>query len=173
MQWFKLLLLDDQDLPEDVRNSHQIQRARELLQNAGKTATEAVADYLRFLWEHAISKIRETLGRTVLSGTPFRVVITVPAVWNHKAVRKMRQAALDAGILEPRLCSNTTLHFVSEPEAAALATLRDMKVAQFEVCPSFADNHKYVNLCPERRLYCCLRCRRRDGGKCHSQFHRT
>lgn len=142
MQWFKLLLLDDQDLPEDVRTSRQIQRARGLLRNIRKTATEAVADYLRFLWQHTINKIRETLGRTVLSGTPFRVVITVPAVWNHKAVRKMRQAALDAGILEPRLCSDTTLHFVSEPEAAALATLRDMKVAQFEVCPSFTNNHK-------------------------------
>ena len=54
----------------------------------------------------------------------------------------MRQAALDAGILEPRLCSDTTLHFVSEPEAAALATLRDMKAAQFGVCLSFTNNHK-------------------------------
>jgi len=127
IKWFKLLLLDEGDLPADIRNSPQIRHARDLLRQVGKTPTQAVADYLRFLWKHALVNIEQVMTQSVVEGIPFRVVLTVPAIWNHIAIQRMRQAARDAGILDPRLCGETTLHFVSEPEAAALATFEDLK----------------------------------------------
>jgi molecular chaperone DnaK (HSP70) len=129
VKWFKLLLLDDSEMQDSARHSKQIERARILLQKAGKTPIEAVADYLQFLWEHTMAAIKEdpSMGEHVVEGTPFQVVITVPAVWSHNACRKMTKAAAKAGILAPRLCGDTTLSFVSEPEAAALATFQDLK----------------------------------------------
>jgi hypothetical protein len=38
----------------------------------------------------------------------------------------MKQAARASGILDARSCGDTTLCFISEPEAAALATIKDL-----------------------------------------------
>jgi hypothetical protein len=127
LKWFKLLLLDNEDMDETVCDSAQIRKARELLEASGKTAVQVISDYLYFLWSHTIKNIQQDMGDSAVDGTPFRVVITVPAVWNHKAIARMKRAALKSGILDQRLCGETILHFVSEPEAAALATFDDMK----------------------------------------------
>jgi molecular chaperone DnaK (HSP70) len=114
-------------MPADVRNSDFLQTAREKLNAIGKTPQDAVADYLRVLWEHAISSIKRDRGHRAVDGLPFKVVITIPAVWPPYAERKMREAAQRAGILQSRPCGPTTLDLVSEPEAAALATLREFQ----------------------------------------------
>jgi molecular chaperone DnaK (HSP70) len=114
-------------MDERIRHSCQIEKARKLLQASGKSAVEVIADYLHFLWKHALENIEQDMGVEAVDGTPFRVVITVPAVWNHKAIARMKKAALKSGMLDNRLCGETILHFVSEPEAAALATFHDMR----------------------------------------------
>jgi molecular chaperone DnaK (HSP70) len=38
----------------------------------------------------------------------------------------MKQAAKTSGILDARSCGETKLRFISEPEAAALATIKDL-----------------------------------------------
>lgn len=48
-KWFKLCLLDDADCPPHVRNASQLVSSKRLLREAGKTAIEAIADYLRCL----------------------------------------------------------------------------------------------------------------------------
>ncbi|KAJ4401979.1 hypothetical protein N0V85_005403 [Neurospora sp. IMI 360204] len=83
LKWFKLLLLDSGDLPEDVRDSDKLQEARNYLDKYNKTVEEAIA--------------------------------------------VMREAAKTAGILGKRIAGETQLTFVSEPEAAALATLEEME----------------------------------------------
>lgn len=127
VEWFKLLLLDDADMDLKQRRSPQIIKAKQLLQNAGKTPVQAIGDYLRLLWKHAITNIERSFGEAAVEGLPIRVVCTVPAVWTTEAVGKMREAAKDAGIMDYRLAGETTLDFVSEPEAAALATFDDLK----------------------------------------------
>jgi len=127
LKWFKLLLVDEGDLQEDVRKSHQIKRAREMLANHRKTAVEVVADYLRLLWKHVIKTIERERGSNSASRLPFRVVLTVPAIWPHNAQQRMREAASKAGILDPRTCGETTLRLVPEPEAAALASLSEFR----------------------------------------------
>jgi molecular chaperone DnaK (HSP70) len=138
IKWFKLLLLDEVDMSQETRNSPQIQSARALLQRSGKSPQQAVADYLRNLWNHVLTSIEKDMGEIAVESTVFRVVLTVPAVWTTKAVKRMRQAAIDAGILDARLAGETKLHFVSEPEAAALATFDDLKaLPNFKVARFF------------------------------------
>lgn len=139
VKFFKLLLLEDEEMEEAQRNSTQVKRARELLQRAGKTPVQAVADYLGLLWTHAITNISKDFGRAAVNGTPIRVVLTVPAVWTTKAKDRMKKAAKLAGILNPRLAGETILSFVSEPEAAALATFQDLKAR-----PNFQTGDTFV-----------------------------
>ncbi|KAK9438890.1 Heat shock protein Hsp70 [Metarhizium brunneum] len=51
--------------------------------------------------------------------------MTLPAIWPHYAQESMRKAAEKAGFFSKRHAGETILKFVSEPEAAALATIKD------------------------------------------------
>ncbi|KAI2465123.1 hsp70 family chaperone [Annulohypoxylon bovei var. microspora] len=93
IRWFKLLLLREEDLDPEENT---------------KTVVGVIADCLR------ISMVEDLM---------FHVVITVPAIWTGYAHRRIGAAVRKAGILEPRLAGRTTLTFVPEHEAVALATL--------------------------------------------------
>ncbi|KAJ5696743.1 hypothetical protein N7536_007155 [Penicillium majusculum] len=123
VRWFKLLLLRDEDMTEEQRQSEPLLRARKLMRETGKTATDLVADYLRLLWEHTMETIHRFRSKSVISALTFHVVITVPAIWKDYARKAMEEAAKKAGILQARPIGPTTLTFVPEPEAAALVTL--------------------------------------------------
>ncbi|KAJ2992964.1 hypothetical protein NUW58_g1993 [Xylaria curta] len=121
--WFKLLLLLDEDLEEDLRQSDYYIRAKRKLSELDKTPTDIIADYLRALWQHTLNTIHKSRSRIVIGGLGFHVVITVPAIWKDYARTSMREAAAKAGILDARPAGPTTLSFVPEPEAAGLVTL--------------------------------------------------
>lgn len=124
LKWFKLLLVDEADLSQDVRASAYLQEARNQLHHLGMTAVEVIALFLEKVWNHCISKIKVAEGLDTVETSRFHVVITLPAIWPHYARDRMRQAVVRAGILEKRLgVGKTILSFVAEPEAAALATL--------------------------------------------------
>ena len=126
-KWFKLLLIDDKDLPEDVRKSTKIKEARAYLKKHNKTPTAVIAQFLRLLWNHCNQRIIESIGRSLVNYSKFHIVITLPAIWPDYARGRMREAASQAGMLSQRVAGETTLSFISEPEAAALATLSDME----------------------------------------------
>ncbi|KAI5466203.1 hypothetical protein BGZ63DRAFT_348373 [Mariannaea sp. PMI_226] len=98
--WFKLLLLDDADVPPDVSDSTQLDEAQKMRAKINKDP--------------------------LLQECQFHVVITLPAIWPFYAQQRMKKAAELSGILEERSCGKTTLRFISEPEAAALATIQDL-----------------------------------------------
>ncbi|KAI3391752.1 hypothetical protein diail_6846 [Diaporthe ilicicola] len=124
LKWFKLLLVDEDDLPEDVRASAQVQEARTRLHKLGKTPVEVLAMLLEKVWNHCIAKMKAAEGVDTVDTSRFHVVITVPAIWPNYSRDRMRKAVVSAGILRKRVAvGNTTLDFVDEPEAAALATL--------------------------------------------------
>jgi molecular chaperone DnaK (HSP70) len=127
IRWFKLLLLKDEDLQDDIRQSPFLKKAKRKLDELGITPEEAVADYLSLLWDHTLSSMKRVRGASAIEGLPFKVVLTVPAIWKPYAHEKMREAAHAAGILNHRPCGKTTLKLVSEPEAAALATLNEFR----------------------------------------------
>ncbi|KAK8061903.1 hypothetical protein PG994_008269 [Apiospora phragmitis] len=78
---------------------------------------------MRLLWNHILKKLDKIRGRQLVASTPIRVILTVPAIWTENARGRMRYAAVRAGILDDRLGGETTLDFISEPEAAAISVL--------------------------------------------------
>jgi molecular chaperone DnaK (HSP70) len=127
LSWFKLLLAEE-ILPPDVRDSIQLKVTKKVLHRLKKSAEEVTADYLRRLWEYALTDIRRQNPRSI-DGMPFRIVIGVPANWPQDAQNKMRDAAKQAGLLDPRAGGlMTALEFVAEPEAAALAAFHEGNV---------------------------------------------
>ncbi|KAG9257923.1 uncharacterized protein F5Z01DRAFT_692804 [Emericellopsis atlantica] len=126
VRWFKLLLLEDRDVPSEVKDSAQYQLAKSMGDKHKKTATELVALYLGFIWRHSLEAIERSVGATLVQLCKFRVVITLPAIWPAYSQQKMMTAARDSGILAKRQAGETILSFISEPEAAALATLKDL-----------------------------------------------
>ncbi|KAH0537660.1 hypothetical protein FGG08_005573 [Glutinoglossum americanum] len=121
LQWFKLLL--SADAQRDA--GEKVQEAQRILDGLNKLVVDAVADYLKCLWAHTFAILEKRLNRAMLDTLLFRVVLTVPAAWDHRAQDLMREAAERAGIRAPRAPGPTTLQLVAEPEAAALATFSD------------------------------------------------
>ena len=125
IRWFKLLLLREEDLDPELRESEYILRGRKMLRESGKSATDLVGDYLGLLWKHVLETIYEAYDKSVIEAMTFHVVITVPAIWKDYARQEMKEATRKAGILTARPAGPTTLAFADEPEVAALATLRE------------------------------------------------
>ncbi|KAK8110207.1 Heat shock 70 kDa protein 12B [Apiospora kogelbergensis] len=125
VRWFKLLLLKEEDLDPDTRVSEPLLRARKMLKENGKSETDLIADYLHKLWQHVLAVMAQDRGKTIVDELRFHVVITVPAIWKGYARQGMKKAAKQSGILDHRAAGQTTLSFVPEPEAAALATLSE------------------------------------------------
>ncbi|KAF4865017.1 Heat shock 70 kDa protein 12A [Colletotrichum siamense] len=125
LKWFKLLLVDDGDLPISIRESSQIAAARRLVKDANKDPVEVIGCYLRHLWNHAIECIAKSGGTDLVTMCKFHVVITLPAIWPEYAKQRMQRAVENAGMLKERPAGTTTLSFITEPEAAALAMMRD------------------------------------------------
>lgn len=115
VEWFKLLL------SKEAKDGPKVKKTRAVLERLGKTAVDVVADYLRCLWKHAIEVIELALSKVAVDNMTFRVVLTLPANWDHRAQRLTVQAAVQAGITIPRSQGPTFFKTVSEPEAAALA----------------------------------------------------
>ncbi|OJD32667.1 hsp70 family chaperone [Diplodia corticola] len=127
LRWFKLLLVDETDLRHELRDSKYLKRARELMERNRKTPVQVAADYLQCLWAHAEERMEREQGYSAVTSLPFKIVLTVPAIWPEKSKGRMIQAAKMAGLNKKRLAGETTISLVSEPEAAALATLADFR----------------------------------------------
>ena len=119
--WFKLLLSDE----ARQQGCDRISATLSLLKRLGKSPVDVVADYLRCLWTHAVKNIELALVKIAVDNMTFRVVLTLPANWDHNAQELTRQAAVKAGITRPRWRGPTIFKTVSEPEAAALAAWRE------------------------------------------------
>ncbi|CAK7221496.1 hypothetical protein SEUCBS140593_004589 [Sporothrix eucalyptigena] len=128
MKWFKLLLLRDADIQKDILNSPYLQSVRSQASLLGEDGViDLVADFLRHLWQHALREIELQIDTTHLQNLPFKVALTIPAIWPQYARNMMKSAARRAGILQRRDIADTTLILVEEPEAAALSTLLDRR----------------------------------------------
>jgi len=117
-RWFKLLLEPDYGIERVAQQFHEKNEMNKMLVSIQKTAQDVTADYLRFLWSHAEEHFRKHLSSVRKGIDSIKVVITVPAMSSRIAKESTRNAAKAAG-----LPGDVTL--VHEPEAAALAVLRD------------------------------------------------
>ncbi|OQD94825.1 hypothetical protein PENSOL_c023G03038 [Penicillium solitum] len=65
ISWFKLLLLKDEDTPEDIRSSEFFLRAKKKVREEGKTAQDLVIDCLKLLWNHTLEMTLKARGEHV------------------------------------------------------------------------------------------------------------
>ncbi|KAH7228787.1 hypothetical protein BKA60DRAFT_603167 [Fusarium oxysporum] len=121
----KLLLVDEKDLPDHIRRSVQLKTARALMLKANKTSVQILGDYLRQLWRHCRQNIVRAEGRRMMNVSAVHLVVTLPAIWPHYVRSRMTEALGHAGLLEITRAGQTTLTFISEPEAAALTCLKE------------------------------------------------
>ncbi|KAK8072718.1 hypothetical protein PG996_006066 [Apiospora saccharicola] len=134
LQWFKLLLPKEEELPEYLRNSAHLKEAREMLRQLGVDAITVTSAYLyvvKLLWEHSIEAMKSSKGPDFVEEATFQVFFTVPAIWSETARKNVAEAVKKAGILDDRQPSKnrnitpgkTTIKYISEPEAAAICVL--------------------------------------------------
>jgi len=126
--WAKLLLSPLSLSTLNTQEEKVVEATRRHLKEMGKTVVEVIGDYLRFLWSHILERLRVRLTAPVLDNMVLKVVLTVPAIWDHNAQQKMRNAARLAGILDDRACGKTEMSLIAEPAAAALATYYDAEI---------------------------------------------
>lgn len=174
LKWFKVLLEPNHIYAETVE---PVKNSNTLLGEIGKTPQEVAADYLRQIWDYTKEEIRKYQGQDFAVTYALRVILTVPAVWSHAAKENSRQAALAAGMPED-------IELVTEPEAAALATLKDRETEAaalarlkdgsktadsiLKVCASFPvmeDIDKSLRSRTGWGCICGVRCGRRYSGR--------
>lgn len=123
-KWMKILLEEDSKY---VTTVEPVKDSSILLKKINKKPYEVVGDYLRLLWEYTKDDIRK-FHPDYESIFAIRIILTVPAVWSPAAKDKTRKAAKLANMPD-----NITL--LTEPEAAALATLKDKdEESSLKVC---------------------------------------
>ncbi|KAG6006762.1 hypothetical protein E4U21_006747 [Claviceps maximensis] len=115
LRCIKLFLDPVQKLPFYV--SHLDTAAQ--LKRSGKTVLDAVTDYLTQIHGHTMATLTRRYGRSFLATTRVDFVLTCPAVWSDAAKHRTLVAAEGAGMGD-RSC----IQMISEPEAAAVYTLR-------------------------------------------------
>jgi len=132
IEWFKLLLLKETDLPPAIQNSAMLKGTRTAIHRAKKQPAEAAGDFLGKIWQCTLGQIEAQFGRGFVAAAKLQVVVTHPAIWSSKSAKQLREAVKIAGISK----SGTEVNYVAEPEAAALATLMDKDGCGLEVCYS-------------------------------------
>ena len=117
VRWVKILLEPGHKI---AKNSAAVLETHKLLARLGKQPTDVVADYLKCIWEFVKADIARHRGEDWQSLYTTRVILTVPAMWSPAAKDRTQQAAKEAGLPD-----GEQIQLVTEPEAAALATLKE------------------------------------------------
>ncbi|KAG8732129.1 hypothetical protein FRC10_001198 [Ceratobasidium sp. 414] len=138
-EWFKLFLE-----PKSLRDGTVDPRLPGL--PPGKRPIDAIIDFLSCLWDYARQQITREIG-AVADLDAADVWLTVPAAWDAKGCDIMREAAIQAGLVQNASATKGTdknwrdrLRIITEPEAAAvhcahLTSLHQLRPSQnFMIC---------------------------------------
>ncbi|KAK4987678.1 hypothetical protein LTR50_004425 [Elasticomyces elasticus] len=124
----KLFLDRNQKLPHFVSPLDTAAQLRK----CDKTVMDAVTDYLTQLYKHTMETLTRRYGESFMATTPVEFVLTVPAVWSDAAKNATLQAAERAG-----MGRRNELRLISEPEAAAVYTLKAIQPNNLKVGDNF------------------------------------
>lgn len=80
LKFFKLHILKDEDLRDEIRNCEPHKLAKALMEELGMSVIEAIAQYLKKLWESFINLAKETVTAQTVEMSRFYVVVTLPAI---------------------------------------------------------------------------------------------
>ena len=101
------------------------------LRRYDRDVMDAVTDYLSHLCRHTMETLTRRYGESFMAQTKVECVLTVPAVWSDAAKNATLIAAERAGM------GDRHLRLISEPEAAAVYTLKAMQPTFFNVGDNF------------------------------------
>lgn len=127
MEWFKLAIVPDKDLPSHLQNSAKLKETKKNMRDLGINAGQVMAQYMEKIWAHAQGEIRKNVGPESFKAMPVHVVITIPAIWGNEAIQVMKDAAAFS-ILRSETAGLTTYEFLSEPEAAVQAYAKELQL---------------------------------------------
>ncbi|KZT37177.1 hypothetical protein SISSUDRAFT_1071277 [Sistotremastrum suecicum HHB10207 ss-3] len=138
-EWFKLYLE-----PNSLRDGSVDPRLPPLPVNTIlKYKSDLIIDFLSHLWEYAKEQISREIG-AVADLDSADVWLTVPAAWDAAGCSMMRDAAINAGLVQSSQAYDRNwrdrLRIITEPEAAAvhcahLTGLHQLKPSQnFMIC---------------------------------------
>lgn len=102
------------------------------LKRFGKTVVDAVSDYLTEVHAHTMDTLTRRYGESFMASTRVEFVLTCPAVWSDAAKNTTLQAAERAG-----MGSRSEIQMISEPEAAAVYTLKAIQPNHLSVGDNF------------------------------------
>jgi molecular chaperone DnaK (HSP70) len=93
---------------------------------------DAVSDYLTQIYKHTMETLNRRYGESFMAATKVEFVLTVPAVWSDAAKNATLHAAERAG-----MGNRHDLRLISEPEAAAVYTLKAIQPNHLKVGDNF------------------------------------
>ncbi|KAF2027542.1 actin-like ATPase domain-containing protein [Setomelanomma holmii] len=128
LRCIKLFLDRNQKLPHFVSPLETAAQLRKF----EKTVMEAVSDYLAQIYKHTMETLTRRYGETFMSLTKVQFVLTVPAVWSDAAKDATLKAAEKAG-----MGKRHELQLISEPEAAAVYTLKAIQPNHLAIGDNF------------------------------------
>lgn len=102
------------------------------LKHVGRTVVDAVADYLTEVYAHTMDTLTRRYGESFMASTTVEFVLTCPAVWSDAAKNTTLQAAERAG-----MGRKSEIQMISEPEAAAVYTLKAIQPNHLSVGDNF------------------------------------
>ena len=120
-KWLKLLLEPEIHTRRAWVDAIDPRITEAMLENLRKKAIVVASDYVRLLWEHVKDQIINEHSRATYDFAEKSVVFTVPAVWSETAKHNTYLVAVGAGLAS----NDLKLQTISEPEAAAVAVLKD------------------------------------------------
>lgn len=102
------------------------------LKKYNKTVLDAVSDYLTQIHRHTMDTLTRRYGESFMASTKVDFVLTCPAVWSDAAKNTTLQAAERAG-----MGTKASIQMISEPEAAAVYTLKAIQPNHLNVGDNF------------------------------------
>ncbi|KAK0384295.1 hypothetical protein NLU13_8383 [Sarocladium strictum] len=102
------------------------------LKRFGKNVVDAVSDYLTQVHAHTMDTLTRRYGESFMASTRVEFVLTCPAVWSDAAKNTTLQAAERAG-----MGSKSEIQMISEPEAAAVYTLKAIQPNHLNIGDNF------------------------------------
>ena len=115
------LALDETEKTQGIRDNLELQLEGLIPQCGKRTILELIGIYLKKLYTHSLTAIREARGRDILQDTETQCLMCVPALWDYEEREKMVEVATKAGsrlgLPQPKL--------VSEAEAAVMFYMQE------------------------------------------------
>lgn len=119
--WTKLLLERGSDITNGVAEADIIEGNGFLkLPDFKDEAREVCADFLQGVYDHTMAYLQQRHSPEIMRVTALEFWFTVPAIWSDKAKDETLKAASAAGFGSR---AQDTISMITEPEAAAIATL--------------------------------------------------